>query len=55
MGTLTNFKNLYLHAFEDCKPSYVVYILKGYSFFCALMLSMALYAFFFRMLTGFEF
>lgn len=55
MGTLAHFKNLYVHAFDDCRPTYVVYILKGYSLFCALMLSMALYAFVFRMFTGFDF
>ena len=55
MGTLTHFKNLYEHAFEDCHPTYVVYLLKGYSLFCAAMLAMALYAFFFRAFTGFEF
>ena len=55
MGTLIHFKNLYLHAFQDCKPVYVVYILKAYSLFCAMMLFMALYAFLFRAFTGFEF
>ena len=55
MGTLLHFKNLYVHAFDDCKPSFVVYLLKGYSVFCALMLSMALYAFLYRAVTGFDF
>ncbi|MGB5403692.1 DUF6747 family protein [Robiginitalea sp.] len=55
MGTLTHFKNLYTHAFDNCKPVYMVYLLKGYSLFCALMISMALYAFFYRVFTGFDF
>ncbi|MDX1332193.1 MAG: DUF6747 family protein [Robiginitalea sp.] len=55
MGTLAHLRNLYDHAFEDCRPAYVVYLLKGYALFCALMLSMALYAFFFRVFTGFDF
>ncbi|MEJ2163619.1 MAG: hypothetical protein P8X60_10015 [Robiginitalea sp.] len=55
MGTLTHIKNLYIHAFDDCKPTYLVYFLKAYSLFCALMLSMALYAFIYRAFTGFEF
>jgi hypothetical protein len=55
MGTLAHFKYLYDHAFEDCKPTYMVYLLKGYALFCAMMLSMALYAFIYRVFTGFEF
>ncbi len=55
MGTLIHFKNLYLHAFDNCKPAYVVYLLKAYSLFCALMLTMAIYAFLYRAFTGFEF
>lgn len=55
MGTLLHFKKLYVHAFDDCKPAYVVLLLKGYSVFCALMLSIALYALLYRAFTGFEF
>lgn len=55
MGTLTHFKELYLEAFDDCKPAFVVFLLKVYSFFCVLMLCMAVYAFFYRAFTGFEF
>ncbi|WP_342774033.1 DUF6747 family protein [Muriicola soli] len=55
MGTLVHFKNLYLEAFDDCKPEILVILLKAYSAFCALMLLMALYAFFYRAFTGFEF
>lgn len=55
MGTLLHFKNLYLHAFDDCRPTYVVLLLKAYSIFCALMLSMAIYALMYRAFTGFEF
>lgn len=55
MGTLIHFKNLYLHAFDNCKPTYVVYLLKAYSLFCALMITMAIYAFLYRAFTGFEF
>lgn len=55
MGTLLHFKKLYFEAFDDCKPSYLVLFLKGYAIFCAILLSMALYAFMFRVLTGFDF
>ncbi|MEK6151716.1 DUF6747 family protein [Flavobacteriaceae bacterium 3-367] len=55
MGTLVHFKNLYLEAFRNCKPEFVVILLKIYSLFCFLMLSMALYAFFYRAVTGFNF
>lgn len=55
MGTLLHFKDLYVHAFDGCKPTYLVVLLKGYSLFCAFMLSMALYAFIYRAFTGFEF
>lgn len=55
MGTLLNFKNLYFDAFDDSQPKYLVTFLKGYSIFCALMISMAIYAFLYRAFTGFEF
>lgn len=55
MGTLLHFKNLYVHAFDDCRPAYLVLFLKGYSIFCAGMLMMAMYAFLYRAFTGFEF
>lgn len=55
MGMLLHFKNLYLHAFDDCRPAYLVVLLKAYSVFCALMLVMAIYAFLYRAFTGFEF
>lgn len=55
MGTLLHFKNLYVQAFDDCKPEFIVMLLKVYSFFCAGMLSMALYALLYRAFTGFEF
>jgi len=55
MGTLVHFKNLYVEAFDDCKPEFVVVLLKAYSVFCVLMLLMAVYAFMYRALTGFEF
>ncbi|MFZ9004875.1 MAG: hypothetical protein JSW57_09300 [Flavobacteriaceae bacterium] len=55
MGILAHLKYLYDHAFEDCRPAYMVYLMKGYAVFCALMLSMALYAFFYRVFTGFDF
>lgn len=55
MGTLAHFKNLYVGAFENCKPEILVVILKVYSVFCALMLFMAIYAFTYRALNGFEF
>lgn len=55
MGTLTHFRNLYMEAFDDCKPEYLVILLKAYSVFCVLMLGMAVYAFLYRAFTGFEF
>lgn len=55
MGTLLHFKELYLEAFDNCRPEIVVVLLKVYSVFCALMLVMAVYAFMHRALNGFEF
>lgn len=55
MGTLVHFKDLYLQAFENCKPEGIVLLLKVYSVFCAVLLSMAIYAFFYRAFTGFDF
>ena len=55
MGTLLHFRKLYVEAFDDCKPEIIVFLLKVYSFFCAVMLVMAFYAFFYRAFTGFEF
>jgi hypothetical protein len=55
MGTLLHFKSIYLEAFENCKPEFVVILLKVYSVFCVLMLFMALYAFVYRAATGFHF
>ena len=55
MGTLLHFKHLYTEAFDDCRPSYLVLFLKGYAIFCAIMLFMAFYAFFYRAFTGFDF
>jgi len=55
MGTLLHFKDIYTEAFENCKPSIIVFVLKAYSIFCVLMLSMAVYAFMYRAFTGFDF
>jgi len=55
MGTITHFRNIYVQAFENCKPVILVTILKVYSVFCALMLFMALYAFVYRAAHGFDF
>ena len=55
MGTLLHFRNLYTQAFENCKPEFVVVILKIYSVFSALMIVMAIYAFMYRIINGFEF
>ncbi|MEJ1224039.1 DUF6747 family protein [Sediminicola sp. 1XM1-17] len=55
MGTLLHFKSIYLEAFENCKPEFVVILLKVYSVFCVIMLFMALYAFTYRAVTGFKF
>ncbi len=55
MGTFTHFRQLYNAAFEDCKPEILVVFLKVYSVFCALMLFMAVYAFMYRALNGFDF
>jgi len=55
MGTLAHFRNLYNAAFEDCKPEFLVVLLKVYSVFCALMIFLAVYALMDRALNGFEF
>ncbi len=55
MGTLVHFKHIYTEAFDDCKPEFVVILLKIYSAFCVVLLGMAFYAFMYRVLTGFEF
>ncbi|WP_317164632.1 DUF6747 family protein [Flagellimonas sp. CMM7] len=55
MGTLLHFKSLYTEAFDDCRPSFIVLLLKGYAIFCAILLFMALYAFLYRAFTGFDF
>jgi hypothetical protein len=55
MGTITHFRDLYVQAFENCQPGILVTILKVYSVFCALMLFMALYAFVYRAVNGFDF
>ncbi|UJH68155.1 DUF6747 family protein [Allomuricauda sp. SCSIO 65647] len=55
MGTFLHFKNLYVQAFDNCKPEVLVILLKAYSIFCAIMLSMAVYAFLYRAFTGFDF
>ena len=55
MGTLIHFRNLYVQAFEDCKPEIVVILLKIYSVFCLFMLFMAVYALMYRAVNGFEF
>ncbi len=55
MGTLLHLRSLYFEAFDNCKPEFVVVILKIYSVFCVLLLSMAIYAFMYRAFTGFEF
>lgn len=55
MGTLMHFKNLYVQAFENCKPEIVVVLLKIYSVFCALMIFMAIYALSHRALNGWDF
>ena len=55
MGTLLHFKSIYLEAFENCKPEFVVILLKVYSVFCVIMIFMALYAFTYRAFTGFKF
>ena len=55
MGIITNFKHLYEEAFANCKPKFVVVLLKAYSAFCGMMITMALYAFIYRALTDFRF
>ncbi|WP_317045160.1 MULTISPECIES: DUF6747 family protein [Arenibacter] len=55
MGTLLHLKNLYVGAFEQCRPLIAVFLLKLYSVFCFIMLSLALYAFMYRLFTGFDF
>ncbi|NJB70753.1 hypothetical protein GGR42_001215 [Saonia flava] len=55
MGTLLNFRNLYVDSFNECKPGFAVTILKAYSVFCGILLAMAVYAFMYRVITGFDF
>ncbi|MFD2607506.1 DUF6747 family protein [Euzebyella marina] len=55
MGTLVRFKNLYVEAFDDCKPEILVLLLKAYSVFSAVMILLAMYAFMHRAVNGFEF
>ncbi|MBC6999872.1 DUF6747 family protein [Cytophaga sp. FL35] len=55
MGTITHFKNLYVEAFDNCKPEILVVLLKAYSVFSAIMILMAVYAFMDRAINGFEF
>ncbi|WP_348771775.1 DUF6747 family protein [Maribacter sp. MMG018] len=55
MGTLTHFRNLYVEAFDNCKPEILVVTLKIYSIFCAIMLFMGIYAFTYRAMNGFDF
>ena len=55
MGTLLHFKSLYNEAFDNCRPNYLVVFLKAYAIFCAVLLSMAVYAFMYRAVTGFDF
>ncbi|WP_371743323.1 DUF6747 family protein [Pseudozobellia sp. WGM2] len=55
MGTLTHFKNLYVEAFDNCKPQIAVLLLKAYSVFSAIMIFMAIYAFTHRIINGYEF
>lgn len=55
MGTLAHFKNLYVEAFDNCKPEFIVLLLKAYSVFSAIMILMAVYAFTYRVVNGFEF
>ena len=55
MDAILNFKNVYLEAFENCKPKFLVVVLKVYSVFNAILILMAFYAFFYRAFTGFEF
>ncbi|WP_338089481.1 MULTISPECIES: DUF6747 family protein [Maribacter] len=55
MGTITHFRNLYVQAFENCRPLVLVTFLKVYSVFCALMIFSALYAFVVRAANGFDF
>ena len=55
MGMLLTFKDRYVEAFDNCKPDFVVILLKLYSVFSALMIFMAIYALCYRAFTGFEF
>lgn len=55
MGTLSHFSSLYTQAFENCKPTAIVVLLKVYSVFCAIMIFMAIYALSERALNGWDF
>jgi len=55
MGTVLQFRDLYTEAFDNCKPVFLVFLLKIYSIFCAVMLTVVFYAFIYRAFTGFRF
>ena len=55
MGTLSHLSNLYSKAFENCRPTAVVVLLKVYSVFSAIMIFMAIYALSHRALNGWDF
>jgi len=55
MGTLSHFSNLYTQAFENCKPMAIVFLLKVYSVFSAIMILAAVYALSSRALNGWDF
>lgn len=55
MSTLLHFRNVYLEAFENCRPAFIVVLLKIYSLFSLVMISLALYAFVYRAINGFKF
>lgn len=55
MEALLHFRNLYFEAFANCRPIFLVILLKAYSVFCGLLITMALYAFLYRAVTGFDF
>ena len=55
MNTFLNFKNAYLQAFKESESPFFTMILRIYSIFNAILILIAVYAFLYRVFTGFEF
>ncbi|EIJ38898.1 DUF6747 family protein [Galbibacter orientalis] len=53
MTTLLLLKELYVSSFSELKNGYVATFLKVFSWFCFAILLVVIYAFFYRLFTGF--